>query len=229
MSTLATFELLFDDRVRDTGAKLGSTERARAIAQALTRYAQVRPVIAVQDYPGDGSTFDLALPTGYVEGLSTILSIEYPLGERVPALLETSAWSLYRTTTALKLRLLSTTPATGKTARVTFTKPHVVDVAGSTVPVTDEAAVGDLAAAVGLRELAALYANTQDPTIAADVVNYRSKSEEYLRLAKELEGRYRAHLGLDKETEVRAGYAFTDVDQETTHGLEKLTHPNSRR
>jgi hypothetical protein len=166
-----------------------------------------------------------------VDSFSVVRAIEYPAGRRPPVLLESEDWQLYRvSTTVLKIRLTSSTPATGETVRVTWTKPHTVDQAQSTIPAQDEEAVANLAAAVALRQLAAYYANTVDATIQADSVNYRSKSSEYQKLAGELEQRYRDHFGIrEGASELTAGGAFVDQDQGTTHGLDKLTHPNRRR
>lgn len=50
MSTLTTFQPLFDDRVRVTAAPFTTQQKERAIQQALKDYAQVRPAVAAQDY-----------------------------------------------------------------------------------------------------------------------------------------------------------------------------------
>lgn len=231
MSTILTFETLFGDRVRDSGAKFTTAQIDRAIVEAVKRYARVRPVEAVQDYPGDGATFDLALPTGWVPDLSTVRSLEYPTGQRPAALLEAEDWQFYRVSTAVQtIRLTTLTPSAGQTLRVTWTKPHLVDVSGSTIAVQDEEAVANLAAAIGLRQLAAHYANTVDPSIAADSVNYRSKSSEYSKLATELEQQYRQHLGItDTDSETLAGGTFVDVDRLSSLNQDPLTHPNRWR
>lgn len=231
MSTILTFEALFGDRVRDSGAKITPAQIDRAIVAAAKRYSRVRPVEAVQDYAGDGATFDFAVPTGWMPELSTVRSMEYPAGQRQASLLESDQWNFYRlSTSVVKIRLIAITPATGETLRVTWTKPHVIDVAGSTIVAHDEEAVANLAAAIGLRELAAHYANTVDPTLAADSVNYRSKSSEYLKLANELEQQYREHLGIkDGESELIAGGTFVDVDRTSSVNQDLLTHPNRYR
>lgn len=231
MSTILTFETLFQDRVRDSGAKFTAAQVDRAIAEAVKRYARLRPVEAVQDYPGDGATFDLALPTGWVPDLSTVRSLEYPTGQRPASLLEAEDWSFYRvSTTVQKIRLAALTPSAGQTLRLTWTKPHTVDQAGSSIASQDEEAVANLAAAIGLRQLAAVYANTVDPTLAADSVNYRSKSSDYLKLAGELEQQYREHMGItDKGSETLAGGVFVDVDRTNSLNQDQLTHPNRWR
>ncbi|WP_447978084.1 hypothetical protein [Candidatus Nitrospira bockiana] len=229
MSTLATFETLFDNRVRDAAARFTVAQKDDAIFQAVKRYATIRPVLAVQDYAGDGATYDFALPSGWVAEFSTIRALEYPADQRKPSLLEDDEWQFYQTTAGTKLRLLDTTPATGKTLRVTFTKLHVVDANGSTIPAHDEEAVADLAAAIGLRALAAIYSGTVDATLAADTVDYKSKAAEYSKRADELEARWRDHLGLDRESDAKAASHFIDVDQTDSLGRDKLTHPNRYR
>lgn len=231
MSTILTFETLFGDRVRDSGAKCTTAQIDRAIVEAVKRYARVRPIEAVQDYAGDGATFDFALPAGWVQDLSTVRSLEYPAGQRPASLLESDDWEYYRSSTsAVKIRLKDLTPSVGQTLRVTWTKPHQVDVSGSTIVSQDEEAVANLAAAIGLRQLAAHYANTVDPTLAADTVNYRSKSSDYLKLASELETQYREHMGIkDKESENLAGGTFVDVDRTNSLNQDQLTHPNRWR
>lgn len=229
MSTIADFRTWFNNRVRDAASRFTDAQRDDAITAAVKRYSQARPLQGAQDYAGDGVTFDLTLPTGWVLDFSIVRDIEYPAGERVPVYLDKERYQLYQSPTATKVRLLDTTPAAGKTARVFFTKRHLVDGTSSSIPDVDEEAVANLAAAVGLRALAAIYAGTTDPTIAADVVNYRTKAQEYTSLADKLEADYRKHLGLDKDSEAKAASGFADVDQTSSLGLDKLTHPNRHR
>jgi hypothetical protein len=229
MSTLTTFQTLFDDRVRATGAPFTSQQKERAIQQALKDYSQVRPLVAAQDYAGDGVTFDLALPSGWQEGLSSIRQIEYPAGERQPVCLESEDWQFYLAPAGKKIRLASITPATGKTLRLTYTKPHLIDAVSSSVSDVDEEAVADLAASIGLTDLAAVYANTQSPTITADAVNYGDKSRAYLELAEKLKARYRKHLGLDQQSNAPPIGGFVEQDRTASDGGDLLTHPRRLR
>lgn len=229
MSTLATFQILFDDRVRATGEPFTAQQKERAIQQAVKEYSQVRPLVTAQDYAGDGTTFDLTLPTGWQEGVSSIKGIEYPAGERQPVYVEPSDWRFYVTPSGKKIRLASITPATGKTLRLTYTKLHAIDATQSTVSLFDEEAVADLAASIGLTDLAAVYANTQSPTITADSVNYGDKSRNYLEIAEKLKTRYRKHLGLDQQSDAPAAGGFVDQDRTASDGRDLLTHPRRLR
>ena len=229
MSTLTTFQILFDDRVRATAAPFTTQQKERAIQQALKEYSQVRPLVAAQDYAGDGVTFDLGLPAGWQEGISTVRQIEYPAGQRVAIFLEQADWVFYLAPSGKKIRLLDVTPDTGETTRITYTKPHAVDAISSSVSGVDEEAVADLAAAIGLTDLAAVYANTQSPTITADAVNYGDKSRAYLELAKELKARYRKHLGLDQQSNAPPIGGFVEQDRTASDGGDLLTHPRRLR
>lgn len=174
-----------------------------AIDAALARYSKHRPKEVAADLDGNG-TRDLSLPEGWLPDFSRILAIEYPIGDEPETLLASDAWKFYRAPAGLKLRLLEDTPAVGEFVRVTFT----VIRAEADVPVSDEDAVACLAASICLRTLAALYGQTSDPTIQADVVNYRSKTDEFRRLADSLEERFNAHLGIDPKGSAPAASAI---------------------
>ncbi len=229
MSTLTTFQILFDDRVRATGEPFTAQQKERAIQQALKEYSQVRPLITAQDYAGDGTTYDLTLPTGWQDGVSTVQQIEYPAGQRQPIYLEADAWQFYLAPAGKKIRLVSITPSTGTTLRLTYTKPHLIDAVSSSVSGVDEEAVADLAASIGLTDLAAVYANTQSPTITADSVNYGDKSRAYLDIAEKLKTRYRKHLGLDQQSDAPPAGGFVDQDRTASDGRDLLTHPRRLR
>lgn len=229
MSTLANYQILFDDRVRSTGETFSAQQKERAIQQALKEYSQVRPVMAAQDYAGDGATFDFALPTGWQEGISFVSKVEYPAGQRQPAYLEADAWQFYVAPAGKKIRLMSITPAAGHSLRIVFSKLHVIDATQSTVSQLDEEAVADLAASIGLTDLAAVYANTQSATITADSVNYADKSRTYLEIAEKLKARYRKHLGLDQQSDAPPAGGFVDQDRMASDGRDLLTHPRRLR
>ncbi|MDT7040872.1 hypothetical protein [Candidatus Nitronereus thalassa] len=228
MSTIQTFELLMNDRLRDAKGLIEQDDKHKAIQQALKAYNKERPRELVQDYSGDGATFDLTLPASWAAEFSLVRSIEYPVGQREPVLLERTDWAVYRTPSGQVLRL-QVTPQTGETARVTYTAPHAVDFSSSTVFAQDEEAVADLAASIGLRDLATIFASKQDATIAADSVDHQSKAREFLKLADVLETRYREHVGIGMTTPVQAASTFVDVDQQGPGQGDKLTHPNRYR
>lgn len=219
---MATIERLTDlirGKVRDAAADLVESDYLTALAEALKTYGRHRPRHLVADLPGNGSN-DLPLPADWSDGVSSVVSIEYPVGQVPEILFDHGDWGYYRSPAGLQLRLLTAAPAVGESVRLLYTTLHTE----ATIPVIDEEAVANLAAAVCLRQLAARYAQTSDPTIAADVVNYRTKADEYRRLADSYDGRYRSHLGLKDTDTVPAAMV---VAAPASGGRTRLTHGRS--
>jgi hypothetical protein len=128
------------------------------------------------------------------------------------------------------LRLLVDVPESTETARITWTQPHAND--ASTVFPQDEDAVVDLASAYCFEALAAIYAQTGDASIAADIVNYRTKGQEYLALAKAARKRYFDFFGIEegKGDDAIAKPALV-IGQQTSlmgPGVDRLTHKRPR-
>ena len=221
--TIAELQQLVAGHLQDTAGKLPSGDLTAAIEEALVgRYSKDRPLVVVEDLTGDGATYewDLAAVSGWQNGFSQVVRIEYPQGERVPTYLEGDEWMIYESPTGRFLRF-TFVPANSKTARVHFTAWHAVD--ASSLPDADFYAVGALAAALAARRLAAIYAQTGDSSIGADTVNYRTKSQEYLALARRLEQDYENLLGTDPERTAPAASRTADWKGETAGG-DRLTH-----
>lgn len=180
-------------KLKDTAERLSVYDDLEpAIVAALARYSKHRPLEVVEDLDADG-TRDLDLPAGWAPEFSTISSIEYPIGDEPETLLDATDWRLYRTPTGLKLRFVEAPVAADASVRVTYTRLRLE----ADVPAGDLDAVTCFAAAICLRTLAALYGQSSDPTISADVVSYQSKTDTYRRLADALEAKYFADLAID--------------------------------
>lgn len=228
------FQQQRDVALRDAAGKLPAGDRDALLTQAiLQRYSKDRPREMVSDLAGDGSAF-LALPssgaTAFEEGFSILRSIESPIGNVPPSLLLDDDWRIYRTPAGLKIMLISTTPSAGQLLRATWTARHLPD--ASTIGDNDFEAVCDYAAALCYEALAGIYAQTSDPTLAADSVNYRTKSQEYMTLAGALRKRYFSHLGIDpSDTGAAAGPAIAigDLNETMGWGGDRLTHPRGTR
>ena len=221
--TIPEFQQLVTGHLQDGAAKLSPAEIVKAVEEAIAgRYSKDRPRKLVVDLTGDGATIEWSLSgvAGWQEGFSHVLQIEYPQGERSPIYLEADDWLLYDAPTGRSLRFAFAL-ATGKKARVQFTAPHSTD--ASTVPDADFYAVGALAASLAARRLAAIYAQTGDSSIAADTVNYRTKSQEYLGLARQLEKQYENLLGTDPDRSSPATSRTAAWKGETAGG-DRLTH-----
>jgi hypothetical protein len=223
MKTIPEIQELVAGQIQDTAAKLSTDDLRTAIEEALGgRYSKDRPLRVIADLTGDGAQFewDTATIADWEKGFSRIAGIEYPQGQRPPAMLANDDWELYETPTGRSLRFRFAL-AGGQVARVSFTAPHALD--ASSMPDADFYAVGALGASLAARKLAAVYAQIGDSSLSADTVNYRTKSQEYMALAKRLEQDYANLLGTDPERSAPAASRTAAWTGETAGGG-RLTH-----
>ena len=207
-------------KVKDDSGKVTSTDYENAAAEALKRYSKHCPLLVCEDIVGN-ATNDLPLPTGWSEGISSIVSVEYPIGNVPETLIDTDQWYVYQSPTGKKLRLTELQPKITESVRVLYNGLH----AESTVPDADEDAIANLAASFCLRQLAAVYGQTGDSSLSADVVNYRSKADEFKRLADSFEKLYKDHLGLkDTDTSPAASVSARSPEEDRI----RLTHWRTR-
>lgn len=228
---IADYRTLFDQELKDTAAILATAEKDKAIGEAVKEYSKHRPRERVQEILGTGSAFEFALPTDWEDGFSAIRGdVEYPAGKRDPEFIEREDWLVYRDPTlGLRFRLVRHTPGATEKVRFPYTVRHTVDPTIDTVPLADREAVAKLAASYGARALAAYYAQTQDPTLAADAVNYRTKAQDYTTLADRLLKAFKEHLGLRDTDQVPAAGASADLDVDLQLGGDRLYHPRRWR
>jgi hypothetical protein len=231
------FQAKRDSALQDAAGKLAAADRDAMLVQAiLQRYSKDRPRVMVTDVVSTGVS-DLPLPTGDVakfeDGFSEVMQMEYPVGDVPENIVLPENWYMYRSPSGLTVRLLSETPPSGDSVRLTWSARHADD--GTTVPDQDFDAVCDYAAALGFEALAAVYAQTGDASISADTVNYRTKGQEYLALAKAARKRYFDHVGIPESgssgaAQVGPAIAIGSQREEIgLAGIDRLTHPKSTR
>lgn len=228
MSTIIDYIVKMDALLQDNGSALQQPEKDIAIQMAVKVYSRLRPQEKVADIAGDGG-FDYALPADWVDGFSIPKKVEYPAGEQEPKYISMEDISLYRSAAALKLRFLKFSPATGKTIRLTYSALHIVTAGSATIPVSDEDAVGALAAAHACEALSNYYAQTTEPTLTADVVDHRTKSQEFAGRAKRLRALFLSALGIKEENEVAPASGTRDWYIDSSWGENRLLHPRERR
>ena len=210
--SLADFRIQVDAWIQDTAQKLTPADKDLAITTAVDMYSRHKPRQKVAILTGDGTAFAFAVPTDWVEDVSSPISIEHPVDQQQPQYLDESDYTVRRDPATGKLRIhfYSLTLPTGERAYLTYGIGHAVSAQTDTVPAADRLAVSKLAGAGCALQLAALYAQTSDPTMGADTVNYRTKSQDYLALATALETAYRLHVGVTDG--VSAASVSTDLD-----------------
>lgn len=181
---------LIDSLVRDESSRLTASDLAEAIRLALARYGSDWPRNKVEDVTSAGGD-RLPLPTAW-ESNSELVSVEYPIGEMPPAMLDCS---IYTAPAGKELRLGKGLPL-GAEARLTFTVAHVVSDSQETILPGHREAVACYAAALLLEQLAAAAINDGESTISADTTDRRTKAQEYGSRAKALKTRYGEAMGI---------------------------------
>jgi hypothetical protein len=232
-----------DTALQDTAEKLQPDDKERLLSQAVVIFSKDKPNTKVHEITGDGSAYDFAMPSDWVDGVSYITGeIEYPADEyQDPVYLEKVDWMFFRklvtvltvTSTVTYLRFRSFTPALSKKARFEYALPHTVSDSENTISNADIEAVVTLTAALCFWALAAKFTQTTDPSIEADVIDYQRKSDTYSQLAKEKISIYNSMMGLGEESKgnapASAGVAIKDLDIAFSWSEEMLTHPSRFR
>lgn len=234
MPTLVDYEQVVDALIQDQADKLDATARQEAIAQAVQEHTRIKPWVRTSTVTGTASAA-VSLPTGWQRDVSMIQSIEYPVGELPPTYLEAEDWFLKASPTAsagVRLWLTGVSPATSETLTITWTAPHVVSAATSSIPEGHFRAVATLGASYACLQLAGFYAQAGDATIAIDSQDPRTKSDVYRSLARDFRARYRTFFGLppdDQELSVPAASIIVDLDRNYSWGGNMMFHPRRWR
>lgn len=228
---LETLTLRVGSVLQDTPGLLGAgSEVVDGIRDALEQYSLDAPRTVVADVAGDGSTYDLALPSAFVDGFARVVTIEYPAGAREPTYLDSADWRLYRTASATTLRLVQATPAVGETVRLTFTAPHTIEqldtATVTTIPSYHTQAFVYLATAKCLQRLADRFLHEQEATLNLDSVERGGKADQARRLIGTLLAAYRDSVGVTGGAP--AAMQVLDWDSPVHQGLFGLTHRRRR-
>lgn len=208
--------------MRDDASNVSPQQCDEAIALAVTRYSQDRPVKAVKDVSVNGQLVDV--PVGWVPGFSKIDRIEYPIGRVPTQTLATDRHSIYQTPTVEQIMLLDALPAAAQ-IRIVFTTTHTLNGSADTIPAAHRELVAKYAAALLCDQLAALYANSTDSTIQADSVQQGSKSQAYGAAANRYRKAYSNGLGVQDLTAAPAG-TVVQMKSSDSLGGPRLYHPS---
>lgn len=205
--------------------KLERASIERAVQEAVAIYSTDEPREVTTDITGDG-TYTYTLPTGWVDGFSQVIRLEFPAGSQDPRsdTMKAETGIIYDAGTGTnKLRMRFHTPGTSDTIRLTYTVPHTLARASSTIPDPDFEAVACLSTAKTLRMLAGRFLMQTDPHLRGDNMAFRSRSDQLLSLAKIYDETYRRRLGLPESGPSPASVTF-DLDPRPSWGTSQLTH-----
>lgn len=185
-------------RVRES-KRLTDDDINESIEQALSEYGGYYPyhVDVTVTSTGDSS---YALPTNWVNGFSSIISLEYPLAEiliesnpndyPIPAIRETTDYSIVGKT----LHLMFEFPE-NEELRYTYVLPHDSESIES-IPSHYKGAVMNLSTSYLLMKLAAIFAQSSDYRLAAEAVDYQNRADDYLEQARWYRQRWEQVLGI---------------------------------
>jgi len=185
-----------------SAAILPTPDVEAAIRAAVRQHSASLPRLTSADFPGNGSSFDLAISsmTGWVQGFSRVEAIEYPQGQRQPIYLDAQSWRLYPSDSAPTfVRLLIDTPSSGTTARVYYSVPWPLpdtNAATDKLPDTDFEALCHLVGCISAQGLADRASGNTSPSIpAASAVVRESEGDRWAKRADELCEFYNDHFG----------------------------------
>lgn len=219
---LTDFQSQVDDLVGlNDDEIITTTIRDREIANAVHRYSEMKPRTLVVDLMSAGG-YRLDLPAGWVDGLSELIQLEYPVGEVPIHTIELEHICFYRSPSDQMIEL-PVSLTSGETVRVTFSGTHTVDVSTDTVPARHREGVCYLAAAACCQILATYYANESEPTIGADTVDRKSKSSEYRSLARSYTHSASESIGAPQRGLKPAG-VVADLDLRDSRGRDRIFH-----
>lgn len=223
---LADYQTLVTALIRDDTGRIANADRDEAIARAVARYSKDRPREKIEDLAAPGGN-RLTLPVGWQADFSTLLAIEYPIGQTPAVVIEQDRYGIYSTPTGDEIKILDAINAADQ-VRMTYTIRHQVDGANDTIRADDREPVCAYAASLALDQLAAWFTGSSDSTIQADSVDRRSKGADYAARAKTLRGRYFDELGIDVKRSVAAG-AVVNLNATDSLGNDRLLHPKRFR
>ena len=240
MATLEQYVEAVRDRVRETGFlishDMGDSAYQRFIRTALRRYSIDRPKIKVNQIVGAASKYITVNSTNlpsFIDGFSIILNIEIEspviASDESPNYIERDSWDFYRDSTLLYIFLHDHETSVSENVRLTYTIFHTINGLDSetvdTIPAQDFEAIIYWAVAEALLALSNKFADTIDPTIRADNVNYRSKSVEYRNQAKEFRLMYKEWIAMPYTPESITrdlDFGYTNYTPWQTHQYSRL-------
>jgi len=220
--SLADIQTLVDDLVRDRDQVVASDQRDAAITAALAQYSSDRPRAVVVDAVSSGGQ-RIDLPAGFTDE-SQLLGIEFPVGEIPPSQLPMADISIYSAPTVRQVDLpVWTQPA--DTLRMTYTAAHLLDDTDDTVPARHRQALASLAASIVCGQLASYYVTEGEPSIQADTVDYKDKSQRFRLRQKDLAADYTRIVGPAPSDRAQPASVTVPLQRNASLGGRRLFHP----
>lgn len=227
-----------DNIIQADDNEMPEADRIQRLRAAIERYSSDLPDEITADVTGDAGRYysiTTAL-TSWKEGLSRIVSIEYPAqaisADETPQYLEPDDWDDdYWAGGVRYLFLPNHAPASTETMRIRYTAPYIESSSAYDIPEADVWAVCNLAAGLCCQAIAVKYSRTSDSTITGDSVDHGGRADRFASRARELIREYERHIGIRRGDSdgatVRAAGEFVDWDTAPGGNRRRwLTHRN---
>lgn len=227
--------LIKDDALKLTNVYAGDLDRC--LANAVHHYSQHKPFYVKKKIQGNGtSEYLLSSVLGglWQYGYSQVRTVEYPIGSKPKELIEKDSYEIYDDGTAqdgsnLIFRFIDYAPSAAEYFILEFSTEMNLPIAGiQNFPDTDQnfANITLLAAVFACQRLAAVYAQSKDNSISADIINYQDKSDKYLSLARAYLTRYNISVFGKENPEISIDAALREIDLKpvTSQGRRTLFH-----
>lgn len=209
------------------GAVIKKSDAINHIDEALMVYSKIKPLVKAYEITGDNSN-SYNLPESWIDGLSEILSLEYPEGFNPKNILEENNYEVYLgNDNKYKIKFVFDI-GTGNKALVNYSTLYSFSSDNppkSSAPDIDFYAICNIASYYYLMGLASSSSHNVSSLIDADRVNKDSKTDAFRRLAKEYLGQAASWLGVSIKSldgsEITPGAASSSQDVE--YGDERIS------
>lgn len=225
-NNIGDIRVLVTRKIQDKGSFLTATAGGDVdalIGEAVKQYSRYRPRVVVEDEPGNGG-FDYPLTgasavlASWEKGFSEVHKLVYPVDDDSQSENRIDEDDFAVITKVVSgsaddyLRFLAATPSASESFRVFYAARHTLDASTSTFPAADDEAMANLAAAFCLEAIAARYLSAKDPSLDADVTDYRSRADESRRLAEKFRRAFLDHMGFQEASGPPGASAIVDTD-----------------
>jgi len=184
---MSSFVSLVKKKVKDDkGVIADPADYETFIQEALKHYSKLRPVIEIEKLTGDGNSY-FAIPTNFEYRWSWIHNIEFPLDGFPPWYIDPNGYKVEETDAGVLVRFTDTNyPGDGDNFIFRYARRHTITDTANTLNAGDKDAFCNLAGYYCCIALSNYYSQTQDSTLEADVIAYRTKGDEFATRAQNL-------------------------------------------
>jgi hypothetical protein len=156
------------------------------ILEAVKEFSKLRPYKRVAKLTGDGNAF-FSLPSDWDNDFSWIRELEYPIDQQPPSFIEDKKYKVDQLDTGWVCRFYGEYyPNINQDFYLRYVIPHSITNNSSTISDRYKDAVANLAASISCQAIAEKYGHTAESSLDADVINYRTKGDEFASRSKEL-------------------------------------------